>query len=165
MTRLWILFTLSQQTVALLWFNVNCRKVGFGAKRTAGPVSQEGLLCCPISILPSFSLWQIISPHWLRFSSHTEQEPSPPSEELGELIKTYSGMRVMPIVQGIVKTLSGVQFSHPSRRWMTANWNRCREELLAEATENITGRRMVFLRRRGKKPFLYGLARKEGWGG
>lgn len=43
-----------------------------------------------------------------------------------ELIKTYSGMRLMPIVQGIVETLSSVRFSHPSRRWITANWNRCR---------------------------------------
>ena len=87
----------------------------------------------------------------LRFSSHVNQEPSSPSEELGELIKTYSGMRLMPIVQGIVKTLSGVQFSHPSRRWMTANWYRCREELLGEATEKITDGRMVFLRRREEK--------------
>lgn len=41
---------------------------------------------------------------------------SPQSEEPGELIKAYSGMRLMSIVQGIGQTLSGVQFSHPSSR-------------------------------------------------
>jgi len=92
----------------------------------------------------------ITSPR-LRFSSHIEQEPSPPSEELGELIKAYSGMRLMPVVQGIVKNLSGVQFSHLSRGRMTANWSRGREELLGETTEKITDGTMVFLRRREEK--------------
>lgn len=87
----------------------------------------------------------------LRFSLQIKQEPSSPSEELRELIRTYSGLRLMPIVQGIVKTLSGAQFSHPSRRWMTANCGRCRGQLLGEATEKIKDGRMVFLRRRDKK--------------
>lgn len=53
-------------------------------------------------------------------------------------------MSCMPVVQGI-KTLSGVQFSHPSRRWMTANGRRCREELLGEATEKMRDGRILFL--------------------
>lgn len=87
----------------------------------------------------------------LRFSLQIKQEPSFPSEELRELIRTYSGLRLMPIVQGIVKTLSGAQFSHPSRRWMTANCGRCRGQLLGKATEKIKDGRMVFLGRRDKK--------------
>lgn len=98
-----------------------------------------------------FTLANHITSLCVRFSSHIKQEPSLPLEELGELIKIYSGMRLMPMVERIVKTLHGVQFTHPSRRWMTADWNRCREELLGEATEKITDRRMVFLRRREEK--------------
>lgn len=92
-----------------------------------------------------------ISSLCLRFLLQIKQELSSPSEKLGELIKTYSGLRLMPIVQGIVKTLSGAQFTHPSRRWMSANCGRCRGELLGEATEKITDGRMVFLGRRDKK--------------
>lgn len=102
---------------------------------------------------------------FLRFSLQVKQELSSPSEELGELIKTSSGLRLMPIVQGIVKILSGAQFTHPSRRWMTANCGRCRGELLVGALEKITDERMVFLGRRGKKSSsCYVLARKEIWG-
>lgn len=126
--------------------------------------SPKGWLCRPSSLLPSFSLANHTTSLCHRFSSRIKQEPSPPSESLGELIKACSGMRLMPIVQGVVKTLSGVRFSHPSRRRMSGNWSRCREELLGEATEKITDGRMVFLgRSKEKKPYLYGLARKEGW--
>lgn len=102
--------------------------------------------------LPSFSLRQVrsASPR-LRFSSHIKQEHSPPSEELGELIKAYSGMRLMPVVRGIVQTLSGVQFSHPSKRRMTVNLSRCGEERLGKATEKMKGGRMVLLWKREEK--------------
>lgn len=103
----------------------------------------------------TFVIWanHITSP-CLRFSLQIKQELSSPSEELGGLIKTYSGLRLMPIVQGIVKILSGAQFTHPSRRWMTANCGRCRGELLGEATEKITDGRMVFLGEEARKAVL-----------
>lgn len=127
--RLWSLFSLSQQTNSALVQWEPRDDVIWGSWSCA----HECWWCCPIS--RRLSLWQVrlASPH-LRFSSHIKQEHSPPSEELGELIKAYSGVRLMPVVQGIVQTLSGVRFGHPSKRWMTVNLSRCREELLGKAT-------------------------------
>lgn len=139
----WLVFESSSLCLSRL---LRCRGSMHTAERCAlGTVDNWSCVSGGLVVLPRFppaiflTLANHITSLCLRFSSHIKQEPSPPSEELGELIKAYSGMRLMPIVQGIVKTLSGVQFSYPFRRWMTANQNRCREELLGEVTEKITG--------------------------
>lgn len=133
----------SRGHMARLWslFSVSADRHRLGSVRAGGRCDLGQLELCSrvLVVLPHFpspfSLWQVrsASPH-LRFSSHIKQEHSPPSEELGELIKAYSGVRLMPVVQGIVQTLSGVRFGHPSKRWMTVNLSRCREELLGKAT-------------------------------